>query len=358
MRILRQMKSSTANVYVIAASIAVVLAISLARAVEEDDVALLKRAQELFQPLPKDMATPESPITKERVDLGQQLFFDPRLTVDGNMSCASCHQPALYGTDALPTSIGVKQRLHPRNAPTNLNSALNIIHWRGDRESVEDQVIKALVSPITSGQPDLKAVEDRLDRIPGYAPLFKAAFAGDANPVTAQNIAKAIGAYERTLVTPSPFDTYLNGQSDALSATARSGLKKFINTGCVMCHNGVGVGGGMYQKFGLVEDYWLATGSTNIDKGRFDVTKDPTDLYVFRVPSLRNVAKTAPYFHDGSVSTLPEAVKVMARVQLGVPLSDADTHDIVAFLESLTGHLPANFTTVPALLPGSIVPKQ
>jgi cytochrome c peroxidase len=348
------MPNSMANLYVIAA----VLAISPAATRAEDDAALLKRAQELFQPLPKDMATPEFPITKERVDLGQQLFFDPRLTVDGNMSCASCHQPALYGTDALPTSIGVKQRLHPRNSPTNLNAALNVIHWRGDRESVEDQVIKALTSPITSGQVDLKAVEDRLGRIPGYAPLFRAAFADDANPMTAQNIAKAIGAYERTLVTPSPFDACLNGRSDALSPTARTGLQKFINTGCVMCHSGVGVGGGMYQKFGVVEDYWLATGSTNIDKGRFDVTKDPADLYVFRVPSLRNVARTAPYFHDGSVATLPEAVKVMAQVQLGVTLGDADTRDIVAFLESLTGDLPDNFATAPTLPSGSIISKQ
>jgi cytochrome c peroxidase len=348
------MTNSMANVYVIAA----VLAITLAMTRAEDDVTLLKRAQELFQPLPKDMATPESPITKERVDLGRMLFFDPRLTVDSNMSCASCHQPAFYGTDALPTSIGVKQRQHPRNAPTNLNSALNIIHWRGDRESVEDQVIKALTSPITSGQPDLKAVEDRLGRIPGYAPLFKAAFADDANPMTAQNIAKAIGAYERTLVTPSPFDNYLNGKSDSLSPTARTGLQKFINTGCVMCHSGVGVGGGMYQKFGVVEDYWVATRSPNIDQGNIDVTKDPKDLYVFRVPSLRNVAMTAPYFHDGSVPTLPEAVKVMGRVQLGITLSDADTGDIVAFLESLTGTLPMNFAAAPTLPSGSIAPKQ
>lgn len=346
------------NLWVMTTSIAALLAISLVTTRAEDDAALLKRAQELFQPLPKDMATPESPITKERVDLGRMLFFDPRLTVDSNMSCASCHQPALYGTDALPTSIGVRQRLHPRNAPTNLNSALNIIHWRGDRESVEDQVIKALTSPITSGQPDLKAVEDRLGRIPGYAPAFKGAFADAANPITAQNIAKAIGAYERTLVTPSAFDAYLNGKSDALSSTARTGLQKFINTGCVMCHSGVGVGGGMYQKFGVVEDYWLATGSTNIDKGRVDVTRDPADLYVFRVPGLRNVAMTAPYFHDGSVSTLPEAVRVMARVQLGITLSDTDTGDIVAFLESLTGDLPANFATVPTLPRGSFVPKQ
>ena len=334
------------------------LAISLATTVAEDDVDLPKRAQRLFQPLPKDMATPEFPITRERVDLGRLLFFDPRMTVDGNMSCASCHQPALYGTDALPMSIGVKQRRAPRNAPTILNSALNVIHWRGDRENVEDQVMKALISPVTSGQPDEKTVVDRLDHIPGYLPLFKAAFAGDANPMTYQNIAKAIGAFERTLVTPSPFDAYLNGKSDALSTTAQAGLKQFINTGCVKCHDGVGVGGSMYQKFGIAEHYWVATARTNIDRGRFDVTKDPDDLYVFRVPSLRNVAMTAPYFHDGSVATLPEAVKVMARVQLGLTLSNADTRDIVAFLESLTGDLPANFATVPTLPSGSIVPQQ
>ena len=147
--------------------------------------------------------------------------------------------------------------------------------------------------------------------------------------MTLRNIAKAVGAFERTLVTPSPFDAYLAGYREALPPTARAGLEKFINTGCVACHNGVG--GGMYQKFGVVEDYWKVTGSDPIDKGRIDVTKDPGDLYVFRVASLRNVAMKPPYFHDGSVATLPEAVKVMARVQLGVSLNDADTHDIAAF---------------------------
>jgi cytochrome c peroxidase len=323
------------------------------------DVALLKQAQDIFQPLPKDMATVEFPITRERVELGRSLFFDPRLTIDSNMSCSSCHQPAFYGTDALPKGIGVKQRPHPRHVPTNLNSGTSfVIHWRGDRTSLEDQVFQALTSPITSGQPDEKAVIDRLAHIPGYPPLFKAAFPDEPQPMTLRNIAKAVGAYERTLVTPSPFDTYLAGNQEALSPAARAGLAKFINTGCVTCHNGVGVGGGMYQKFGVLEDYWKATGSEPIDKGRADVTKNPEDLYVFRVASLRNVAKTPPYFHDGSVSTLPEAVKVMARVQLGVTLSDADTRDIVVFLESLTGALPANFATAPVLPSGAALPAK
>src|SRR5262252_1899208 len=151
-------------------------ALTLASPATADDAALLKQAQELFRPLPKDLAAPNAPLDKDRVGLGRRLFFDPRLTVDGNVSCATCHQPSLYGTDALATSIGVKQRAHPRNAPTVLNAALNFVnHWRGDRESVEDQAMQALASPITSGH-DQRAVIDRLERIPGYAPLFNAAF--------------------------------------------------------------------------------------------------------------------------------------------------------------------------------------
>src|SRR5262249_12828819 len=217
------------------------------------------------------------------------------------------------------------------------------------------KVFRALAARGISGQPGENAVSDRWARSPGYPPLFKAAFPDDPQPITLRNIATAVGAYERTLVTPSPFDAYLTGNQEALSPTARAGLEKFINTGCVACHNGVGIGGGMYRKFGVAEDYWKATGSDPVEQGRAGVTKDPDDLYVFRVASLRNVAMTPPYFHDGSVATLPEAVKVMARVQLGVTLSDADTREIVAFLESLTGELPANFTTAPVLPSGAVV---
>ena len=340
-----------------AAGLAATFTILLTGAAADD--AGLKQAQEIFQPLPKDMGTAEFPITRERVELGRSLFFDPRLTIDANMSCSSCHQPAFYGTDALAKPTGVRQHPHPRHVPTNLNAGTSfVIHWRGDRTNLEDQVFQALISPITSGQPDEKAVIECLVRIPGYTPLFKAAFPDEPRPMTLRNIAKAVGAYERTLVTPSPFDAYLAGNQEALPPTAKAGLEKFINTGCVACHNGVGIGGGMYQKFGVVEDYWKATGSDPIDKGRFDVTKDPDDLYVFRVASLRNVAMTPPYFHDGSVATLPDAVKVMARVQLGVSLNDADTGDIVAFLQSLTGELPANFATAPVLPSGFVVPAK
>jgi cytochrome c peroxidase len=153
-------------------------------------------------------------------------------------------------------------------------------------------------------------------------------------------------------VTPSRFDAFLAGDARPLSPEERTGLRKFIDTGCIACHNGADVGGGSFQKFGVVEDYWTATGSQQPDKGRFDVTHDPRDTYVFKVPSLRNVAMTPPYFHDGSVRSLPEAVRIMAKVQLGRALSDQDTADIVAFLGSLTGKLPQGFVDAP-ILPAS-----
>ena len=319
----------------------------------------LQQAQAIFKPLPADMGTAEFPVTPARVTLGRALFFDPRISLDGTVSCARCHQPSLYGTDALPTSVGVKDRANPRNAPTVLNAAEEFVaHWRGDRKNVEDQATKALIGPPSFGQPDFATAMAKIEAIEGYPAMFKQAFPNEKNPITAENWGKAIGAYERMLVTPAPFDAYLKGDAKALSPTAISGMQKFISTGCASCHNGVGVGGGMYQKFGLAEEYWKETGSKKIDTGRFDVTKNPADMYVFKVPSLRNVAMTAPYFHDGSVATLPEAVRIMGQVQLGRKLDDKDIVEIVAFLNSLTGAVPKNFATPPTLPAGAFRTAQ
>jgi cytochrome c peroxidase len=321
----------------------------------EEEAALLQQAQAVFKPLPQDMGTPEFPITPARVALGQALFFDPRWTVEGNVSCATCHQPALYGTDALARSIGAHHRTHPRHAPTVLNAALNFVqHWWGDRKNAEDQAMQALVGVFSSGQPDYATVIARIKAIDGYTALFQHAFPGEAEPITAENIGKALGAYERTLTTPAPFDAFLRGDAAALPPMARAGLQRFMSRGCIACHNGAGIGGQMFQKFGVVEEYWKATGSQEIDQGRFGLTKDPADLYVFKVPSLRNVAMTPPYFHDGSVATLEEAVQVMARVQLGSMLTDDEICEIVAFLHSLTGPLPSNFATAPVLPPRAV----
>ena len=314
------------------------------------DSELLAEAQNFFKPLPKDMATPEFPITPERVDLGRKLFFDPRISADGTVNCARCHQSALYGTDGLAKPHGSHDRLNPRNAPTVLNAALQFkAHWRGDRDDVEDQAKQALVGPPSFGNPDYASAMSKLNSIRGYAEMFRKAFPGDENPITPENWGRAIGAYERTMVTPSRFDLYLAGDPQALTAAEQQGLRTFINIGCPTCHNGPGVGGGTFQKFGVVEDYWTATGSKQVDKGRFDVTHQQADMYVFKVPVLRNVAMTPPYFHDGSVGTLPQAVGIMARVQLGKSLTDEETNQIVAFLHSLTGELPDNFVNAPVL---------
>jgi len=326
------------------------LAVAQGAYAQRPDTALLRQARAVFQPLAANFATPDAPVSQARVALGQLLFFDPRISLDGTVSCARCHQPALYGTDGLEFPRGVENRLNPRNAPTVLNAALQFVeHWRGDRASVEDQATKALLGAASFGLPSYDTAVARLKTL-GYSAAFAAAFPDDTVPVSAVNWGRAIGAYERTLVTPAPFDAFLRGEN-ALDARARAGLSTFLRVGCATCHDGMGVGGGKYQPFGVVKQYWLETGSTVIDSGRYAVTKNPDDLYVFKVPTLRNVAMTPPYFHDGSAATLPLAVRTMGRVQLGRELSQQEIDDLIAFLESLTGALPENFARAPTLAP-------
>jgi cytochrome c peroxidase len=323
-----------------------------------DDADLLKEARSLFQPLPKEMSTPEFPVTPARVRLGRSLFFDPRISADGTVSCSRCHLPALYATDGLPKSVGVHDQPLPRNAPTVLNAALFFKeHWDGRFASVEEQAKRALLGP-SFGNPDFATAMARVSAIPGYAAMFQDAFPGEANPISEDNWGKAIGAYERTLVSPSRFDDYLRGTPDALSAAERKGLKTFIETGCVDCHKGPGLGGLGFRKFGVVSEYWKATGSQDVDKGRFGVTKDPTDLYKFKVPGLRNVSMTPPYFHDGVVDALPRAVRIMAKVQLDAELSDPEVDEIVTFFGSLTGTMPEGFERAPVLPAGGFVPPS
>ena len=322
---------------------------------DSGDADLLNRAQAIFKALPADAGTPDRPLTPARVELGRALFFETRVSTDGRGSCAECHQPSFYGTDALATSIGIRGKDLPRNVPTVFNTALQFLqHYGGNRADVEEQAVKALVSPLAYGNADYAAAEARLRALP-YRPMFEAAFPGQSEPVTTENWGLAIGAYERTLITPAPFDRFLKGDTGALDAKAKRGLDKFMTVGCAGCHSGVTVGGQMFQKFGLTQDYWLATGSVEQpllkgrDKGRFHDTKNEADAFMFKVQQLRNVAVTPPYFHDGSVAKLDDAVRVMAKLQLGRELPDADVADIVAFLESLTGEVPANFATAPLL---------
>ena len=320
-----------------------------------DDQALLDRAKALFKPLPDSSALENTALTPERVALGKALFYETRVSSDGRQGCVSCHSPSYHGGDSLPLSMGVHGKVLPRNAPTVFNTSLLVAqHYGGNRTSVEDQAVKALTSLVAYGNATYEQAEKKLVQL-GYQPWFDKAFPGQAKSVTVQNWGIAIGAFERTLLTPAPFDRYLKGDSKALSAQAKQGLKTFIDTGCAGCHSGVTVGGQSFQKFGITQDYWLLTGSTEkeafkgYDKGRFQDTKNEADAFMFKVSQLRNVAMTPPFFHDGSVATLPQALRVMAQLQLGKQLSDTQVADIVSFLESLTGEVPADFAKAPAL---------
>jgi cytochrome c peroxidase len=320
-----------------------------------DDQALLDRAKALFKPLPDSSALENTALTPERVALGKALFYETRVSSDGRQGCVSCHSPSYHGGDSLPLSMGVHGKVLPRNAPTVFNTSLLVAqHYGGNRTSVEDQAVKALTSLVAYGNATYEQAEKKLVQL-GYKPWFDKAFPGQAKSVTVQNWGIAIGAFERTLLTPAPFDRYLKGDSKALSAQAKQGLKTFIETGCAGCHSGVTVGGQSFQKFGITQDYWLLTGSTEkeafkgYDKGRFQDTKNEADAFMFKVSQLRNVAMTPPFFHDGSVATLPQAVRIMAQLQLGKQLSDTQVADTVSFLESLTGEVPADFAKAPAL---------
>ena len=344
--------------HVAAVSVAALVFVASQGMAQDGDQSLLAQARALFAPLP-DLKPIDDPVTKNRVELGKALFFETRASGDGRIACATCHNPAYYGTDALSVSVGVQGKKLPRNAHTVFNTyLLTAQHYGGNRATVEEQAQKAVISPVAYGNSSYEEFESRL-RTLGYGAWFAKSFPGEPQPVNAKNWSIAIGAFERTLVTPAPFDRYLKGDTSAISAEAKAGLSKFISTGCAGCHNGVTVGGQSFQKFGLTQDYWLATGSTEKellggrDQGRFHDTKKDEDRWVFKVPQLRNVAMTAPYFHDGSVAKLEDAVKIMGRLQLGAQLSDGDVKLIVAFLNTLTGQVPANFSTVPVLPPAA-----
>jgi cytochrome c peroxidase len=282
--------------------------------------------------------------------LGRALFWDQRLSLDGKTSCASCHARADWSSDSRPLSINAKGQ------PTTMHSQTMFmaqdqfaLRWYGDRRDGAHQAERSI-----TGSMGLAKAEDivPLLRRFAYEPLFAAAFTGQTDVMTPANYARALQVYQKTLRTPAAFDRFIGGEHHALEARQLRGLNLFISTGCATCHGGPLLGGNSFQKFGVVKNYWLATGSSKVDEGRFVATKDEADKYVYRVPMLRNVEKTAPYFHDGSVATLDAAVRVMAEVQLGRQLPADEVQDIVAFLNSLTGALPVHYGP-PAQLPGS-----
>jgi cytochrome c peroxidase len=324
--------------------------LSFAASTDED---LLKQAKQIFGVLPQVISSETNPVTPEKVKLGKILYYETRVSIDGTVSCARCHPIGLYAADGLKKAIGNRCNLNFRNAPTVLNAAGQIsAHWIGNRKDVEDQARQALIGPTSFGMPSYEAAENILKGIRAYPILFREAFPGEKDPGQADNFAKAIGAFERTLVTPSPFDAFLKDHAAVLTEAQKQGLKAFMEVGCITCHSGTYIGGQTYQKFGLFEPYWKYTKSDTIDEGRYVVTKQESDKYVFKVPTLRNVERTPPYFHDGSVSHLEDAIWIMGKIQLGRDLTKQQKEMILSFLTSLTGAIPGEALRVP-ILPAS-----
>lgn len=298
----------------------------------------------VFGPLPIRADAKEFPHTPELVDLGRMLYFDPRLSVSQTMSCNSCHNLTQYGVDGLPRSAGENGTRLARNTPTVYNVALHIAQfWDGRAATVEEQVHFPILHPSEMGMLDPGNVAFRLKTIPGYAPLFAVAFPNDPDPVRLENVSLAIGAFERGLMTPSRFDRFLAGDYSQLNEQEQRGLSTFISLRCATCHVGPTVGGLSYKRLGEQEDF------VTEDVGRFTVTNVDADRFVFKVPSLRNVVHTAPYMHDGSVATLEEMIKIMTRHQLGKVINDSEIADIIAFLHTLSGEIPADYIAEPEL---------
>lgn len=304
------------------------------------DEKLMEQAKNFFKPIPAKLnAVKGITITPALVELGKALYFDPRLSKSGFISCNSCHNVGMGGADFQETSVGHGWKRGPRNSPTVLNAVFNIAQfWDGRAEDLKEQA-KGPVQAAVEMNSLPEMVVKTLNSMSEYKKMFAKAFPKDKNPVTFDNMAIAIEVFEATLLTPdSPFDKYLKGNKQALNAQEKSGLDKFMSKGCVGCHGGINMGGTGYYKFGVVAKpkAELLAG----DKGRFKVTSLEKDQYFFKSPSLRNIALTPPYFHAGKVWSLEEAVGIMGSVQLGITLTKEDIKEIAAFLRTTTGVQP------------------
>ncbi|MDX9732444.1 MAG: cytochrome c peroxidase, partial [Bdellovibrionales bacterium] len=308
-----------------------------------------------------DIFIPEkNPMTPEKIELGKQLYFDPRLSSSGTISCNSCHNVMAGGDDSVRTSFGIHGKRGERNSPTVWNSAfLSVQFWDGRENTLEDQAKGPITNPVEMGMKNHDVAVDRIRQIPGYREAFAKVFggrAGSKSVVTIDRVVQAIASYERTLITEdAPFDRFQKGDKGAISAEAKKGWETFQKVGCTSCHSGayfagpkLPIGTGFFMKFPTISDADIEKKyEISKDLGRYAVTKSETDKNFWRVAPLRNIALTAPYFHNGSVNDLGEAVRVMAKVQLGQSLSKSDTRSIVAFLNTLTGEFPAQ--TLPRL---------
>jgi len=291
------------------------------------------------------LSPPEPHANPALVALGRMLYFEARLSATGDVSCNSCHPLDGWGATRDATSAGVGGQRGTRNAPSTYNAARHFRQfWDGRSATVEDQAGGPLLNPGEMGMGTAENVVRTLRGIRGYAAEFAAAFPGEKEPITWEHVREAIGAFERGLITPSRWDRFLKGEAGVLSPLEKEGARNFANLGCIVCHAGELAGGSMYEKLGAVHPW-----PDQRDKGRAEVTGDPGDEMMFKVPSLRNVAQTGPYFHDGSAATLEEAVRLMGRYQVGEELEDEEVRSIVAWLGALSGELPKAYIAPPGL---------
>jgi cytochrome c peroxidase len=299
-----------------------------------------------FLPLPGRFDSTRNPSSDAKIALGRQLFFDHRLSRNQSLACSSCHDLENFGADGRMVSLGHVGQPGRRNSQTVYNTAGFVAQfWDGRAPDVEEQSKQPVLNPVEMAMPDATRVVERLRAIPGYVAAFERAFPQSRPAVTYENMALAIGAFERGLVTPGPFDTFLSA-GEALSPEQRQGFRRFVELGCGGCHNGPALGGQTFEAIGHIRPY-----PDESDLGRFEITGLQADRMKFRVPGLRNIAKTAPYYHDGSIASLDEAVRRMAIHQLGVELRPEDLDAILTFLDALTGVQPADYVAKPALPP-------
>jgi cytochrome c peroxidase len=300
-----------------------------------------------FLPLPERFDTRANPATEAKIALGRMLFFDPRLSQNGRLACHGCHDLARFGADGRMVSPGHVGQAGRRNSPTVYNSAGFVAQfWDGRSPDVEDQSKQPILNPVEMAMPDASRVVGVLRAIPGYVRMFELAFPGARPAVSYDSMAQAIGAFERGLVTPGRFDAFLRGEPAALAPEQRHGFRRFVELGCAGCHNGPALGGLTFEAIGHVKPY-----PDQSDLGRYEVTGVEADRLRFRVPGLRNVAETSPYYHDGGIPTLDEAVRSMAIHQLGIGIAPDDLAAILAFLDALTGVPPAEYIAPPELPP-------
>ena len=306
-----------------------------------DKAAIFTKASQFFAVLPDESAKPENISSPEKIALGKALYYDKRLSKDETQSCNTCHNISTYGVDNAPTSKGDNGGLGTRNSPTTFNAGLHISQfWDGRNADVEQQAGGPILNPVEMAIPNEKFLLDRLKGIPDYQEMFAKAYPADEDPFTYLNLTYAIGAFERTLLTPSRFDEYLVGNQDALTEQEIIGLQTYMDAGCTTCHSGALLGGNMLMKFGLSANYWDLTKSSVIDSGKYAETKQDADLFVFKVQSLRNIEMTYPYFHDGSVSDLDDAIQIMSKTELNKELTVEEVAEIATFLKALTGKVP------------------